>query len=256
MCTLTAERRSDRRLITMNRDEARTRGEELPPALLASEADSGADFPKRVAPIDRPSGGTWFGVNDRGVVAGLLNLYDDESAPPAPRGTTSRGILVPEVLTTATIDDAVARATSLVAAKETPPRFSPFRLAIFAPDGDRLVVWSREQQLSVEELPGDAVFLSSSSWRAPEVLPWREERYHAWRESGAPHRGSLPTFHIDQPEDLSEWAPLMAREKSSTRSISQVEIPLVADATAELRYWGRPTTASDAPDVIVPLPLV
>ena len=73
----------------------------------------------------------------------------------------------------------------IVAADEPAPRFSPFRLAIFAPDGDRLVVWNRNGELSVEDLPHDAVFLSSSSWRASAVLPWREERYHAWRASGA-----------------------------------------------------------------------
>ena len=255
MCTLTAERRSDRRLITMNRDEARTRGEELPPALIPSPADSSVDFPQRLAPIDGPSGGTWFGVNDRGVVAGLLNLYDAEDAAPAPRGTTSRGILVPEVLAFATIEEAVTQATTLVAADESTPRFSPFRLAIFAPDGDRLVVWNRSGELSVEDLPRDAVFLSSSSWRASAVLPWREERYHAWRASGAPHRGSLPTFHIDQPEGRAEWAPLMAREKSSTRSLSQVEIPH-GGKNAELRYWARPSTASEEPDVAVALPLL
>ena len=91
------------------------------PVLLAANRDESADRPWRapgrhwpdrpdvLAGIDAFAGGSWLGLNDHGVVAGVLNRPD--SLGPEP-GLRSRGELVLEALDHA---DAVAAAGALAA---------------------------------------------------------------------------------------------------------------------------------------------
>ncbi len=92
------------------------------PILLAANRDEMADRPWRAparhwpdranvrAGIDEFAGGTWLGVNDEGVVAGILNRR--ESLGPDPRLRT-RGELVLEALDHADAADAVAALADL-----------------------------------------------------------------------------------------------------------------------------------------------
>ncbi len=92
------------------------------PILLAANRDEMADRPWRAparhwpdranvrAGIDEFAGGTWLGVNDEGVVAGILNRR--ESLGPDPRLRT-RGELVREALDHADAADAVAALADL-----------------------------------------------------------------------------------------------------------------------------------------------
>ena len=253
MCTLTAHRLGlpDRSALwlAMNRDESRTRAAKIPPAITEPPG-----APRVLAPRDGAAGGTWIGVNDRGLIAALLNLYPDGIAPEAPRATVTRGALVDRALTAATVDEACAA----IAAEVRVGRYSPFRLALVSLDGGRLITWTgfdvvREDAL---EDPHDRawVFLTSSSWRSPEVLPWREEKFRAWREAGAEHIGPVPSFHLWQPEGREEWAPLVAREKSVTRSLTKIEIDRTRGEAA-MAYWRDPTAAGGAPSAIVELGL-
>src|SRR6266581_9359069 len=103
MCTLVILRRPDDRwpvLIGANRDEMIDRPWQAP----------GRHWPERpevVAGLDILAGGSWLGVNDWGVAAGVLNRHG--SLGPAP-DRRSRGELVLEALDHA---DAVAAAEAL-----------------------------------------------------------------------------------------------------------------------------------------------
>ena len=236
MCTLTSRRSNGDLVVTMNRDEARSRAEELPPKKIGAS-------PIILAPRDGQAEGTWFGVNDRGVVAGLLNLYPDGIDEPPPSGTATRGELVDHVLQQENIEESI----DWMRNRCDPIRYSPFRIALFSTAEARLFTWRGigvNQENSLEEVPLDEewTLLSSSSWRSREVLPWREDQFHLWRSQGAPHCGTLPEFHRMQPTGLAEWAPLMARANASTRSITQVEIKS-ARSQVTLRYWPRPEGA-------------
>lgn len=250
MCTLTVSTDSERFLVTMNRDEARTRAEELPP-----EVSRPPDAPALVRPLDGKARGTWIGANDRGLVAALLNLYDaedPEASPPRPGGP-SRGELVPLLLRCLDLDGARARLAGGLDAT----RYPPFRLAVFSFRGGVSVRSRGDGRLELEEHAPGPAFLSSSSWRPEEVIPWRRERFEEWRAAGGPRRGPLPEFHLLRPEGREAWAPLLARDRASTRSIVQVEVDLAA-ATATMRYWPRPEPDLDpSRDVVeVPLPLI
>lgn len=88
MCTLIALHRAVPGydlVIGMNRDEDRLRPAE-PPQLLPGP-------PPFVAPRDAKAGGTWLGVNEPGLFAGLSNRRGKQST-----SAKSRGLLVLEVL--------------------------------------------------------------------------------------------------------------------------------------------------------------
>ncbi len=236
MCTLTSRRSNGCLVVTMNRDEARSRAEERPPTKTGTS-------PIILAPRDGQAEGTWFGVNDRGVVAGLLNLYPDGIEEPPPSGTATRGELVDHVLQQRDIEESI----DWVRNRCDPARYSPFQIAVFSTNEASLFTWrgigvSRGNTLEEVQLQEEWILLSSSSWRSREVLPWREDQFNLWRSRGAPHCDSLPEFHRMQPEGLAEWAPLMARVNASTRSITQVEIES-ASSQVTLRYWPRPDGA-------------
>ena len=105
MCTLVILRRPGHDwpvLIAANRDEHASRPWRTP-------GRHWPDRPDVVAGMDEFAGGTWLGLNDHGVVAGVLNRPDSLGPDPALR---SRGELVLEALDHA---DAVAAATALAA---------------------------------------------------------------------------------------------------------------------------------------------
>ena len=105
MCTLVILRRPGHDwpvLIAANRDENARRPWRPP-------ARHWPDRPDVIAGMDELAGGTWLGLNDHGVVAGVLNRPD--SLGPDPR-LRSRGELVLEALDHA---DAVAAAAALSA---------------------------------------------------------------------------------------------------------------------------------------------
>lgn len=78
--------------LAANRDEAYDRPSRGPRLLCAE--------PKVIAPVDERAGGTWLGVNDRGLAVAIANRRD------GPPGERSRGQLVRDVLTADTADEA------------------------------------------------------------------------------------------------------------------------------------------------------
>lgn len=118
MCTLVILRRPGHDwpvLIAANRDEMVERPW-LPPAR------HWPDRPEVVAGLDEQAGGTWLGLNDRGVVAGILNRPHSLGTAPDKR---SRGEIVLDALDFAEAADA-AEALSHVDARA----YRPFNLVI------------------------------------------------------------------------------------------------------------------------------
>jgi len=118
MCTLVILRRPGEDwpvLIAANRDEMIDRPARAP-------ARHWPDRPEVTAGLDELAGGSWLGINDHGVVAGILNRHG--SLGPAP-GQRSRGELVLEALDHADARDA-AEALALV----DPAAYRTFNLVI------------------------------------------------------------------------------------------------------------------------------
>lgn len=233
MCTLTILRDDERTLVTMNRDEARARGEELPPQHYKDEVEPGNQW---IAPVDSVGGGTWIAVNDRGVAACLLNRYapgDEDPARLLP-GQYSRGEIIAALMRQPDERSALHHVRESL----EPTRYGSFTLVVVGPTASHVFDWAHGDGLAESVLSQPREMLSSSAFETGEVLRWRRERYDAWLARGGVFRGHLPAIHLDRPAGMEEWAVLMDRAVSSTRSITQVETTR-GGAECVMRYWPR-----------------
>lgn len=242
MCTVTVHRDAETLMVTMNRDEARTRAPERPPAIFGQE-----NFPgKWMAPIDGEAGGTWIGVNAHGVAACLLNAYlpGQMLARPKVPSTFSRGTIVPAVL--AQGDGEHVR--KWMTEKFDPSPYDSFQLVVVWLEGGVRWIWSGSEYLKRLPCQDEWTLVSSSLWKSDAVLAWRRKAFEQWRNAGSKRRGHLPTFHLLQAEGKEEWSPMIDREWSCTRSITQVHVD-GRTRRSVLRYWPRKTrrTVAAAP---------
>lgn len=152
MCTLVLSRRPGAPwplVVAANRDELAERPARPP----------GRHWPDRaevVAGLDLQAGGSWLGINDHGVVAGVLNR-PGTLGPAA--GKRSRGELVLEAL-----DHADAAAAAHALSDLDPDAYRPFNLVIA---DNRDAFWLRH----AGALPGFAFRTASGAWR--EIAPHR-----------------------------------------------------------------------------------
>lgn len=231
MCTVTVRRDRDGWIVTMNRDELRDRAPEIPPAV---ESD-GEDAPRRIWPRDGEAGGTWFGAREDGYAACLLNGYRpaDESLR-GKSGVPSRGEIIPRLLSEPGDGPLVA-----VESRLDPGPYPSFTLLVVGPAASRVVSWRRGEGIDRHELPAEPwAFLTSSSWREPEVMAWRRDLWSRWLDDGAPMAAGVPSIHLVEVEGREAWSPWMTRERSATRSVSQARWSAAA-ARLELRWWRR-----------------
>lgn len=87
-------------VVAANRDEATDRPSSSP---AVRDDDEGGTGTRVLAPRDDRAGGTWIGVNEHGVFAGITNRWTDSELA----GDRSRGLLVDDVLGAQTSADAV-----------------------------------------------------------------------------------------------------------------------------------------------------
>ena len=231
MCTLTIDRRSERVLVTMNRDERWTRAPETPPGLHPAKGGGRA----WIAPADGERGGTWIGANDAGVVACLLNAYapgdlDLVGRPDIP----SRGEIVPAVL-----EHDWHGAMRYVEHDLHPEHYPSFVLVILGAQASRVIRWTLAGEVEHEAVPDGWSLITSSWWRGADVVAWRRRRFEAWLAEGAPLEGPLPAFNLLDAPDEREHSPFMTRSYAGTRSVTQVQVDR-GRSTVEMRYWPRP----------------
>jgi uncharacterized protein with NRDE domain len=130
MCTLAVALATDRRwpvVVAANRDERLGRASE------GWALRQGPDGRRTVAPRDALAGGTWIGVSDRGLFAGLTNYHAPLEWYPDP-ARRSRGELVSLAL--AAPDVPALQATL---ARLAPAAFNPFHLVVT--DGREALLW-------------------------------------------------------------------------------------------------------------------
>lgn len=229
MCTVTVYRGPERLLVTMNRDERRTRGDEISPTV-----SGGGSHPSWIGPADGEKRGTWFGANDRGVIACLLNAYVPEDL--ALLGRTdlpSRGGIIPRLLAR----EPQALRSWLIDELDPSP-YPSFTLVVAASGWSQSYSWRLDGGVTMEDLADGWSMITSSLWRTDEVLPWRHREFEAWRDGGASEVDGVPAFNLLERPGRREWSPMMTRPISITRSLTQAEIR-TGDAWLTLRYWRR-----------------
>jgi hypothetical protein len=238
MCTVTLRCGAGSLLLTMNRDERYDRAPEDPPRRIPGDPGR----PAWLAPFDTASGGTWIGVNERGVASCVLNGYGP--ADEGLRGDTavpSRGSIIPRILEE---QDGVGPARLPGALDFS--AYPSFTLLVASKEGGEIVRWRRGAGLTREAvLPGWS-FLTSSSWNEPEVAVKRSRAFHAWRAAGEREVNGLPTLHLFAEAGDETSAPFMTRDNAATRSITQVRVDETRQV-ASLVWWPRRGVAAIEP---------
>ena len=249
MCTVTLRCGAGSLLLTMNRDERYERAPEEAPRRIPGEPGRSS----WLAPFDSASGGTWIGVNDRGVATCVINGY--EFGDEALRGTPavpSRGSIIPRIL-----EEQDGRGPARLPGALDFSAYPSFTLLVASMDGGEIVRWRRGAGLARETVPTGWTFLTSSSWNEPEVAIWRRRAFDDWRAAGEPESHGLPTLHIEARAGDESKAPFMTRDVSATRSITQVRVEAMRGC-ASLAWWPRREAAAiepSRPAALLELPL-
>lgn len=209
MCTLTILRRNGQTLVTMNRDEARGRHE----GDLVKGQIQGIGY---LHPLDAQGGGSWFGCNNQGLIAALLNRYQD----PQQAGLRSRGALVTQALRLGKLERALESLN-----QQSMAPYNPFELLLI--DGQQIQRLSWNGQVLLRRSIERREFMISSSKLHPEqTLPNRRALFAEWQK----HHGRdeslaqsvLKFFHMQQDSAQPQHSVLMDRSDAHSKSICQV----------------------------------
>lgn len=172
------------------------------------------DRPNVVAGLDELAGGTWFGINDEGVAAGIMNRRG--TLGPAV-GKRSRGEIVLEAL-----DHAQARTAANALSDLCPDSYRPFNLVIADSRG---AYWLRHAgppssaRVEVQPIPEGVSMLTAhdlndeSSARIRRYLP-------RFRQAAVPDPGR---------GEWSSWTALLASRELDVESPREGAMNVVTD---------------------------
>ena len=172
-------------VVAANRDEHFDRPSSAP-ALLDGH-------PKILAGLDLRAGGTWLGVNEFGLFAGVLNRHgngSNDTALPA-SAARSRGLLCMELLRA----QSVPRALNII--KHDDARYNPFTL-VFGDQDAAYAAYNDTANIIVQPLkPGLHVFSSAAEFDLNSAKAARaHQRFAQLIHSPGPHN-----------EPPTEWLP-------------------------------------------------
>ncbi|MFO0840567.1 MAG: NRDE family protein [Phycisphaerae bacterium] len=254
MCTVTIVRVGpDSLRLACNRDESRRRPSALPPSIR----DCGQR--RAILPIDPVGGGTWIGVNDAGIAATLLNVYESPAQALAPEtalghspalsiptGFKSRGTIIPILFSEQSFERAMMRVREL-----QPSDFPPFRLIVLndeslleaASDGSALRVnhcaIGAQPRLFTSSGLGDAVARESREAQFAEMFG-AEPNWAA--AQAAFHRHSWP-----QRREIS-----VCMERAEARTVSHTLIEIQRDRVIATYTPGAPDRVTALPTICLP----
>lgn len=201
--------------VAANRDEAYARTS-AGPRLLSAE-------PKVIAPVDEAAGGTWIGVNDNGLVVAIANRED------GPSGTRSRGLLVRDVLTCDTSDEARTFLTSMLGEHE----YAGFHLLLVDPDDAFYVTWNGE--LDGEQLSAGVHVLDNDGLDEASGIPRRV------RGELEPAAGESASTWVDRAMDvLTDHDLDLCRHGTDYGTVSASTITVRDDGEAPISFRYAP----------------
>lgn len=223
MCTVTIVPYDDGFRLVCNRDERRDRQVATPPRVRRLQHRSA------IFPVDPAGGGTWIGVNDAGLAAALLNRNIDAAAPCGNRPLRSRGLIVPRLLDSGSVPDAVEMAVTL-----RPTQFDLFRL-VLVQRMVAVVVTSDGLALSVETMGVSQPLMLTSSSLGDAVVegPRRRLFDRLVLKSHGACVAAQTRFHAHRWHSRTDIS--VAMERLDARTVSRTTINVTSN-TIELRY--------------------
>lgn len=219
MCTLSIFSDEYKLIVTMNRDEQRSREEE---GKLFFSDDT-------CFPLDKLSQGTWIGMNNNGLVFALLNRYQE---PHYKNNMRSRGEIIPALLHSFTTQEAVQKLKEF-----TFEKFNPFDLVIISIEKLLQVTWNG-QHLKIEDKDFQKpFFITSSSEKIEEVLEYRQDIFAEFTKNYSNNAEFiLQKLHLQCAKDYENLSICMSREKTHTKSATQI---IISSDAIEMFYWPK-----------------
>jgi len=213
VCTVSWLHLDDVYHLLCNRDEKLTRPSALGPEIQRRD---GVRF---VAPVDRLAGGSWIGTNEFGMSVCLLN---------APQMTEhlsgqhyhSRGLILQELLSAASVDEASARLWQFDLSL-----FAPFTIALLKSGRHSTVIDWDGREKAVIPFADPCMPLVSSSIDPQGVKLRRRDQFHRHvRAAGKLDAAVLFTFHLSHGVAADAYSPCMHRSDAETVSFSWVKV--------------------------------
>lgn len=207
--------------IVCNRDEDRRRVPAAHPKWRAIER-AGIPGARAIWPMDMEAGGTWIAAAEHGLALCLLNLNLEPAIDlRGVRGLHSRGLVIPELIGSAGVVEAMKRLERLKL-----KNFAPFRLVAVDGREDRLTIaearWDRTALTFRRYEHGPVCFASSGLGDSKVAI-----RLDLFDEMVVNGDGAVAErqdeFHKHTWADRPEVSVLMSREDARTVSISTVE---------------------------------
>ena len=210
MCTVSIVPTVDGCRLVCNRDERRSRP-------IARRPRSQTPVSGATWPVDPVSGGTWIGVNDNGLILALLNKTSTPGIVRQP--VRSRGVIVPELLACASMDQVVTRMETLDSRT-----FEPFRLVVVQRSVVAAITCdSLPAAVEISCLVSPVMFTSSSLGDAIVDAP-RRELFEQIVVSTDDWLGGQHRFHRHQWPERRPVSVLMAREDAATVSRTTINV--------------------------------
>ena len=211
----------------MNRDEQRMRPVGLPPALHSCEHYQ-ALYPSE------PTGGTWIGVNEKGLTIALINWYSKPQLQGAP--AFSRGEIIPKLLAEHSPGNAERLLRSLPLT-----RLNPFRLIVVSAKDQSLHEF-RSDSTSLEKLtfPWERHHWFSSGYDEPATIRIREMTSAG--ATGTDSLAMLRSLHRSHEPEKGPFSICMHREDAHTVSFTEINVEREA---VTLTYCDGSPCASD-----------
>ena len=212
MCTLSIFYKSNNLIITMNRDEYRNRSE------VNTIKHTTSQSIQTYYPVDKLSGGTWFGYNNQGSVLAILNRYHEANV----KNPTSRGIIIPQLLKQPSFTKAYENLKELLLNNT----FNPFDLIYADIFETHKLSWNGEKLIKIQLCHNNAFMLTSSSINKDDVLTKRYQYFKKFNENHLnPHKcqfNILNKLHLQQDTDDKSSSILMSRSETHSKSICQL----------------------------------
>lgn len=213
--------------LAMNRDEQRTRPAARPPAQHQA-GHLTAWHPSE------PAGGTWIGINERGIALALLNGHQR----PPDSALASRGLIIPELLAAVNL----AELQGLFAGLET-RAFNPFRLIAVDPRAEEIREWIWDGvNTAMNRPPWQLVHWFSSGFDEPRVVAARTAvARRAAKEADAGRLSWVRRLHASHEPRSGPYSICLHR--SDAKTVSYTEI-VWADESPRMEYF--PTSLCEA----------
>ena len=209
MCTLSLFKHNHQLIVTMNRDESRERHE-------AGLKEQEYNNIHTLFPVDGLAGGTWFGINDTGVVMALLNRYQD----PQVQGAPTRGQIIPTALAKGNYHRILNHLNSVDFSG-----FNPFDLFLIELEYQHHFSWNG-QVMTITQHHENAMQFSSSGVDTDLVLAKRQAHFEqklaqqkTWESLQI-----LEQLHLYQDPQETSYSVLMDRPHTHSKSICQVHL--------------------------------